>query len=146
MDIVLRPCNGEAELSDPEVTGIFAAQMAQLAATVQVPPWCGYIGWRAGQPAGFGGFVSAPDANGVVEIGYLTFPLHEGSGVATAIAAGLVDIARSNGVRQVLAHTLPCEGASTRVLVRNLFVRDGEAVDTDEGLVWRWQLTLQSLS
>jgi ribosomal-protein-alanine N-acetyltransferase len=145
MTIVLRPCNGEAELCDPAVTGKFARQMAQLAATVQVPPWCGHIGWLGARPMGFGGFVAPPDQHGVVEIGYLTFPDNEGTGVATAIAAQLVAIARSNGARQVLAHTLPQESASTRVLVRNAFLRDGDAIDPDEGMVWRWRLLLPPL-
>lgn len=143
MDIVLRPSNGEAELCDPAVTGVFAEQMAQLAATVQVLPWCGYIGWMGPRAMGFGGFTAPPDAESVVEIGYLTFPANEGKGVASAVTAGLVAIARSNGVQRVIAHTLPYENASTRVLARNLFQRAGEAFDTDEGLVWRWELWLQ---
>lgn len=69
MSIVLRPCNGEAELCDPAVTGVFAAQMAQMAATIQVPPWCGYIGWLGTRPMGFGGFVAPPGPDGSVEIG-----------------------------------------------------------------------------
>lgn len=134
MDIRLVPCNGEPELFDPAVTGMFAEQVA---------PWCGYIGWRGVQLLGFGGFVAPPSADGTVEIGYLTFPAHEGSGVATAIAAGLVAMARASGAQQVVAHTLPCENASTQVLVRNRFQRNGEAIDKDEGLVWRWELSLR---
>lgn len=144
MQLDLRPCNGERELSDPAVTGIFVEQMALLAATVQVEPWCGYIGWLGAQPLGFGGFVSPPDAAGNVEIGYLTFPAHEGGGVATAIAAGLVAIARANGAHRVLAHTLPRENASTRVLEQNLFQRCGDAIDSGEGPIWRWELLLPS--
>ena len=93
-------------------------------------------------PMGFGGFVGPPDANGVVEIGYLTFPANEGTGVATAIAAALVAIASAHHAQLVVAHTLPFENASTQVLVRNLFQRSGEAVDKDEGPVWRWALAL----
>lgn len=143
MDLVLRPSNGEPELCDPAVTGDFAVQMAQLAATVQVPPWCGYIGWLGARAMGFGGFTSPPDVDGVVEIGYLTFPANEGKGVASAIATALVTIAQSNGAQRIIAHTLPFENASTRVLARNLFQRTGEAIDADEGLVWRWELSLQ---
>lgn len=143
MDIVLRPVNGEAELCDPAVTGEFADQMAQLAATPQVPPWCGYVGWQGTHAMGFGGFKAPPDADGAVEIGYLTFPANEGKGVATAIAAGLVAIAGSNGVPRVVAHTLPFANSSTRVLERNLFRRCGDGIDPDAGPVWRWELSLQ---
>ncbi len=142
MKLELRPCAGEPELFDPAVTGQFAEQMATLASTEQNPPWCGYIGWDEAVPLGFGGFVGEPDAAGVIEIGYLTFPAHEGRGVASAVTAGMVKIARENGLSAVIAHTLPEENPSTGVLRRNGFVRDGEAVDPDEGTVWRWQLDI----
>ena len=142
MKLILRPCAGEPELFDPAVTGQFSEQMESLAATVQVPPWCGYIGWRESMPLGFGGFVGEPDEHGTTEIGYLTFPAQEGQGVACAVAAGLIAIAREQGIRAVIAHTLPDENASTTVLHRNGFTRDGEAVDPDEGTVWRWRLEL----
>lgn len=142
MKLELRPCAGEAELADPTVTGQFAEQMAALAAETQIPPWCGYIGWDEAEPLGFGGFVGQPDAHGAIEIGYLTFPAHEGKGVASAVAAGLVAIAQREGLQAVIAHTLPEENASTVVLCRNGFVRAGEAQDPDEGTVWRWRLDL----
>jgi RimJ/RimL family protein N-acetyltransferase len=142
VELSLRPCAGEAELSDPAVTGPFVEQMSELARTEQVPPWCGYIGWQDNVPLGFGGFVGQPDDDGVIEIGYLTFPAHEGRGVASAVAAGLVQIARARGLTAVIAHTLPQENGSTAVLRRNGFARDGEATDPDEGTVWRWRLVL----
>lgn len=142
MKLDLRPCAGEPELSDPAVTGQFAKQMAALAAIEQVAPWCGYIGWQDNVPLGFGGFTGQPDASGTIEIGYLTFPAHEGRGVATAVAAALIGIARAERLGAVIAHTLPEENASTAVLRRNGFGRDGEATDPDEGTVWRWRLVL----
>lgn len=142
MIINLDPCAGEPELSDPAVTGVFAPEMSAISAQVHPAPWCGYIGRSGGIPMGFGGFKSAPDAAGEVEIGYLTFPQFEGQGVATAIAAALIAIARQENVVVVSAHTLPEENGSTLVLRRNGFVRDGESVDPDEGTVWRWRLDL----
>lgn len=142
MKLALRPVSGEAQLFDPAMTGAFAEQMAELARTEQVPPWCGYIGWKDDVPLGFGGFVAPPDAFGSVEFGYLTFPANEGQGVASAVAAGLVEIARANGIAVIVAHTLAQEGASSAVLRGNHFVRDGEALDPDEGTVWRWRLDL----
>ena len=139
MKLILRPCAAEPELSDPAVTGQFAEQMATLAAQEQVPPWCGYIGWDGDQPLGFGGFKGGPDAAGAVELGYLTFQAHEGRGVASAVAAAMIEIARAEGLAAVIAHTLPEENPSTGVLRRNGFMRDGEAEDPDEGTVWRWR-------
>ena len=138
--IVLAVLSGEAELFDPEVTGQFAEAMAHLAAQPQTPPWCGYIGRRGNVPAGFGGFKGAATDDGIVEIGYLTFPQHEGTGVAKAVAADMLVIARENGAKAVLAHTLCEENASTGVLRANGFVRDGEGFDEDEGAVWRWRM------
>ena len=132
----------EAELFDPAITGQFAEAMAMLAAEAQTPPWCGYIGRRDGVPVGFGGFKGNLDHFQAVEIGYLTLPVHEGQGVAKAIAAEMVAIARDNGAAAVLAHTLCEENASTAVLRANGFTRDGEGFDEEEGVVWRWRLTL----
>ncbi len=116
--------------------------MATIANQSHVPPWCGYVGWRGDVPVGFGGFKGGLDGGGAVEIGYLTFPAHEGTGVATAIAAAMVGIARSAGAQLVVAHTLPQINASTAVLTTNGFVRAGESIDPDEGTVWRWALML----
>jgi ribosomal-protein-alanine N-acetyltransferase len=140
--ISLSPCQGEVELSDPAVTGIFAPEMAKISTQSHIPPWCGYIGRRDGVPMGFGGFKGIPDASGEVEIGYLTFPQYEGQGVATAIAAEMIAIAKREHVAVVSAHTLAEENPSTGVLRRNGFIRDGESYDPDEGTVWRWRLDL----
>jgi RimJ/RimL family protein N-acetyltransferase len=137
--IELRPCADEPELLDPAIVGQFAEAMAQVVAVEQVPPWCAHVGRRAGQPAGFGGFKDPPDADGTVEIGYLTFPAHEGAGVATEVATGLVAIARAHGARWVIAHTLCEPNASTKVLEKAGFARDGFGHDDDEGEVWRWK-------
>ncbi len=129
-------------MSDPAVTGAFAAEMASLASVEQVPPFCGYVAREGGVPVGFGGFSGSPDEGGTVEIGYLTFAPHEGRGVASAVAAGLVAIARANGTARVIAHTLPQANPSTRVLEKNGFVHTGKAIDKDIGEAWRWELEL----
>jgi RimJ/RimL family protein N-acetyltransferase len=140
--VTLTPCANEPELSDPAVTGEFAAEMASLAQVENVPPFCGYVGRQDGVPVGFGGFKGEPDESGAVEIGYLTFPLHVRRGVATQVAAGLVDIARHNGAVLVVAHTMPQRNASTRVLEKNGFAHTGSAMDEDIGEAWRWELAL----
>ena len=89
---------------------------------------------------GWGGFKGAPE-DGAVEIGYAIAPACEGRGIATAAAAALVREAWADpGVEAVLAHTLPARGASVRVLENNGFVRDGENLDGDVGVVWRFRL------
>ncbi len=140
--MALAPCAAEAELGDPAITGKFAPQMAQIAAMDHRPPWCGYIGRRGGVPVGYGGFKGVPDGSGAVEIGYLTFPAYQGSGVATAIAAAMIVIARSAAATCVTAHTLPHDNPSTGVLRNNGFARDGDLIDPDQGTIWKWSLKL----
>jgi len=109
---------------------------------VDTRPWTGFLAVdRAHRTiVGTCGFTSGPDPSGAVEIAYFTFPKFEGRGVATAMAGGLVGVAlRSVGVQRLLAHTLPEQNASTRVLEKAGFVRTGDAVDEDVGLVWRWE-------
>jgi RimJ/RimL family protein N-acetyltransferase len=114
--------------------------MADIAKQAQVQPWCAYIGWDDGVPLGFGIFKSSPDAHGEVEIGYLTFSSSEGKGIATTIAGALVGLAWDCGATRVLAQTLPQPNASTRVLEKNGFRRDGIGRDPEVGEVWRWRL------
>lgn len=140
--IELRACAGEPELADARYTGEFASEMRLVAEQAHVAPWCGYVAWEADAPLGFGGFKTAPDADGVVEIGYLTFPDAQAKGVATLVAGGLVEIARASGARRVTAHTLPEPNASNRVLEKVGFVRDGWGEDDDVGAVWRWAINL----
>ena len=73
-----------------------------------------------------------------VEIAYYTFPHREGRGIATAMARELTERA-SPHVALVLAHTLPVENASSKVLLRCGFEQVGEVVDPEDGPVWRWQ-------
>jgi RimJ/RimL family protein N-acetyltransferase len=89
---------------------------------------------------GWGGFKGAPDAEGTVEIGYSVAPAWEGRGVATAaVAALLAEAWAAPGVRSVIAHTLAERNASGRVLEKSGFHRDGETLDGDVGLVWRYR-------
>jgi RimJ/RimL family protein N-acetyltransferase len=104
-------------------------------------PWAGYL---AIDPArrlvvGTCAFKGAPDADGMVEVAYFTFPSHEGRGYATAMARALRDqAATAAAVRLVRAHTLPERNASARILDKLGFRLIGEVVDPEDGVVWRW--------
>ena len=117
--------------------------MAGLAEHQQVEPWCSYVAWDGDTPLGFGGFKGLPDSDAAVEIGYLTFPDCAGRGVATSVCKKLLEIARENHAVAVLAHTLPEANASTRVLERAGFIRDGWGEDEDVGAVWRWRADMR---
>jgi len=105
--------------------------------------WWGYLAVdvESRKVVGSCGFKGAPDANGNVEIVYLTFPDSEGRGYATAMAKGLISIAfRSHSVKRVVAHTVPEKGGPTRVLEKAGFTFTGDAVDADDAPVWEWIL------
>jgi len=76
----------------------------------------------------------------MVEIGYGVATEHQGKGYATEAAEALVNFAFSHGqVRVVRAHTRPEPNPSARVLTKAGFQRIGEAIDPEDGLVWRWE-------
>lgn len=107
------------------------------------PPWGGYLSIDQGEQIVVGtcAFKGRPDGSGVVEIAYFTFPGFEGRGYASAAAATLVGVARSQaGVSRIRAHTLPERNASTRVLEKIGMSFIGSVEDPEDGLVWRWEL------
>jgi RimJ/RimL family protein N-acetyltransferase len=89
------------------------------------------------------GFKGAPDETRTDEIGYGIDAEHRGKGYATEAAQALVEYAvRSGEVATVIAHTLPENNASARVLTKCGFRNVGEVVDPEDGLVRRWERTL----
>jgi RimJ/RimL family protein N-acetyltransferase len=101
-------------------------------------PWISYLAVMGSTPVGVCSFKSAP-ARGRVEIGYFTFPGHEGRGVATAMAAELVAIAAAHDPEVlVTAQTLPERGASHRVLEKLGFRATGTVEHAEDGLVLEW--------
>lgn len=91
---------------------------------------------------GICGYKGPPDEDGMVEICYGVAPARSGRGLASEAALALAAHAFSKpGVTGVCAHTLPEPSASTRILTKCGFYHSGELQDTDEGTVWRWELT-----
>ncbi|MHA7818581.1 MAG: GNAT family N-acetyltransferase [Erythrobacter sp.] len=140
--LAFRPVDGGSDLPGSDEAGEFADEIARIADAGQALPWCAYLGWEGQRAVVFASFKGPPDANGDVEIGYLTFAAHEGRGHAKAAAAFLVEVAREGGARSVIADTLPQDSPSTGVLVANGFARDGWAEDEDIGRAWRWRFLL----
>ena len=90
---------------------------------------------------GVGGFKGEPDEAGTVEIGYSVAPGYRRRGLATEAARGMIEHAFSHArVKSVVAHTLPEENASTRVLGRVGMKFVGAVIDPEDGEVWRWRL------
>ena len=108
------------------------------------PDWAGVLGTRLyvleGERVviGSGGVKAPPLADGEVEIGYGLAPAWRGRGYATRAARILTDEALAQGASRVSAFTTPENTASWKLLQRIGYLRDGETIDPDDGLVWRW--------
>jgi len=104
-------------------------------------PWSPYLFLDRTQPRliGNGGYVGAPDAEGVVEIGYEIGPEHQNAGYATEAAGAMVAAAFMAGAGAVIAHSLAETNASNAVMQKLGMRFDGEL--EQEGMkIWRWRV------
>lgn len=103
--------------------------------------WCvPYLIVARSRDAVLGGcrFKSAP-VDGRVEIGYGVAPSERGCGIGSAAVAELLRLATASGaVRQVVAHILPDNAASSRVVARLGFIAGSTLVDPDGEVVVPW--------
>ena len=91
---------------------------------------------------GGGGFKSAPDEDGMVEIGCEIAPVYRRQGYATEAMFGLIRYAFSrSGVSVVQAHSLPRKCPQSQLLRALGMKKVGEATDAVAGKVWAWRLT-----
>jgi RimJ/RimL family protein N-acetyltransferase len=117
--------------------------VARLRAAPEPDPWThgfSILHRASGETVGSCGYKGLPDSNGVVEIAYGVDAAYQGHGYATEAARALVAHAfEQDGVRLVIAHTLPEPNASGRVLTKCGFKWRGGVVDPEDGPVWRWE-------
>lgn len=132
------------------VVAIAATTAQMLEGRPAVPPWVGYLALERDTRRALGtcGFKGGPDSTNTVELAYFTFPDEEGRGVASAMAAALVDLARSAepAIATLCAHTLPERNASCRVLEKSGFQHVGVVMDPDDGPVWRWEQSARGMT
>jgi RimJ/RimL family protein N-acetyltransferase len=83
------------------------------------------------------GFTSAPDVDGIAEIGYGFAESVRGQGLATEAVQAMIGWVAGIGVTAVEAFTTPDNLPSQRVLQRCGFEQVGETV-TDDGVLLRW--------
>jgi len=127
----------------PEVMGEVLQGTVSLYRTAGFEePWICYLALASGAPVGTCGFKSPP-RDGRVEIAYFTFPEAEGRGIATAMAAALLAVAKPFRVI-VAAQTLPRRNASHRVLEKLGFEYFAAMVHPEDGDVWEWRLPEKS--
>jgi len=135
-----------AERHDLDIEGVTEHMASVLAMTpaamLDAGAWGTFFACAPDTRAVFGacGFKAPPNEERTVEIAYFTFPPFEGRGFASTMATWLTSCAKASpAVDYVIAHTLPEWNASGRVLEKCGFRRDGELVDPEDGLVWRWR-------
>lgn len=91
------------------------------------------------------GYKGEPDSNGYVEIGYEIMESHRKMGLGTETARALVDHAFSHrAVHKVIAHTVREENASCSILQKVGFLHIEDIDDSEEGPLWRWEITRQA--
>lgn len=84
------------------------------------------ISSKTGATVGGIGFKGAPDAEGMVEIGYGIDEAYRQNGYATEALSGMVKWAlQQDGVEYISAQTEPDNKISQNVLLKNGFYRDG---------------------
>jgi ribosomal-protein-alanine N-acetyltransferase len=129
----------ENPASGADLRGVAEATQAHAERVGARPPWTGFFA-RAGESlAGVCSF-AAPPSDGTVEIAYYTFPPNEGRGLASSMAGFLVSVAFAEpGIVAVTALAAPEHNASTRILEKHGFVRDGVMTDHEIGEAWRWK-------
>ena len=82
--------------------------------------------------------------DGTVEIGYGVAKSQRGRGIATAAVGQLLQMAALSGlVQEVVAHIVPANTVSSRVVSRLGFTRGNLVVDPDGETVvrWAWRVT-----
>ena len=103
-------------------------------------PWISYLAVAGAAAVGICSFKSRP-IDGRVEIGYFTFPEFQGRGVATAMAAELIEIAATHDPDVLVTAQTLCErNASHRVLEKLGFRAVGTVEHPEDGTVLEWQL------
>src|ERR1700752_3381102 len=108
-------CSNGGEIEDT-IMSAAKATLALYERNHARAPWIGYFAKENGRVLGICSFIGLPK-DGVAEIAYFTFPAYEGRGIATAMTGLLLGVARGDSeLHALIAHTLPEENASTRIL------------------------------
>ena len=91
---------------------------------------------------GCGGFKSAPDTDGVVEIGCEIAPAFRNQGYATEAMRGMVGYAFTRPeVRAVDSYSMPVNCVQSELLREVGMTRIAEGTDKVAGKVWNWRIT-----
>lgn len=125
-------------------TPIAPVEVLQMLADVAARVWESFspASWlivENGEVAGLCS-VTRPPQDGEIDIGYGIAPSRQNRGIASRAVRDIVVWAGADPrVRAITAETSPTNIASQRVLERAGFVRMGERVDEEDGLLISWR-------
>ena len=124
-------------LAGPECVSTWRFRARQAVATPDDLPWVTGVLWDddSAQSVGKAGFHGAPDADGMVEVGYAVDPAHRRRGYARAALESLVERARREpDVKTLRATVSPTNAASLGLVAQYPFAEVGEQWDDEDGL------------
>ena len=115
--------------------GLWSLRVKEVTADPASAPWfVRAVVAEPGTVVGHAGFHGPPDADGMVEIGYMTLRKHRRRGHARAAVGELLAYAREHGAKTVRASVSPGNEPSL-ALVRSVgFQQCGEQWDDEDGL------------
>ena len=124
-------------LAGPECVRTWRYRARQVLETPADLPWVTGVLWddAAGLPVGKAGFHGAPDADGMVEVGYAVDPALRRRGYARAALETMIARARREPDASVLRATVsPTNGPSLALIHQFDFLEVGEQWDDEDGL------------
>jgi RimJ/RimL family protein N-acetyltransferase len=124
-------------LAGPECVSTWRYRARQVLETPGDLAWVTGVLWddEAGLPVGKAGFHGAPDADGMVEVGYAVDPALRRRGYARAALEHLIARARREPDALVLRVTVSPTNAASLALIHQFdFLEVGEQWDDEDGL------------
>ena len=133
-------------LVSDEAIGTWRYRATQVAATPADLGWVTGVIWDEdrGVVVGKAGFHAAPDAAGMVEVGYAVDPAERRRGYARAALLAMLDRARAEpSVHTLRATVSPGNSASLGLIAQLPFVEVGEQWDEEDGLETIYELPVR---
>ncbi|GCD89111.1 GNAT family N-acetyltransferase [Nocardioides sp. LS1] len=134
-----------AWLAGPDCVRTWRYRATQVVDAPQDLDWITGVLWAddAGVAVGKAGFHAAPDADGMVEIGYAVDPDHRRRGYARAALEAMLARARREPDVHVLRATVsPTNEASLALIGQYPFVEVGEQWDDEDGLETIYEISV----
>jgi [ribosomal protein S5]-alanine N-acetyltransferase len=124
-------------VTDDAVVGTWQRRAVQVVDVPEDVEWVTGVIWSedVGSVVGQAGFHGAPDAAGMVEVGYQVDPAYRRQGFARAALLPLLPRARAEPEVRTLRATVSPENSASLALIAQLpFVEVGEQWDEEDGL------------